>query len=206
MSMKSGRVLEGPSVPSNSCDSGAFGAFFLKWRPVLLSLAQGILSDADHAEDVAQCILTRLWATGAWTEIAWPGAYIRQAARREALKMRQKRRRWASLGHPELLAFPSGGPDPAEAVEKQEFLECLEDRLGELPPRCGLVMALTHLQGLTHSETAERLEVSEKAVEKQVRRGRDHLRNLLVREDDGSVSWLSRNSEKGGEGNFGGSI
>lgn len=97
MSMKSCRVLEGPSVPSNSGDSGAFEAFFLKWRPGLLSLAQEILSDADQAEDVAQCILTRLWATGAWTQIAWPGSYIRQAARREALKMRQKRRGWASL-------------------------------------------------------------------------------------------------------------
>jgi DNA-directed RNA polymerase specialized sigma24 family protein len=78
--------------------------------------------------------------------------------------------------------------------------------LGALPPRCGLVMALTHLQGPAHSEAAERLEVSEKAAEKQVRRGRDHLRKLLVREDDGSVSRLSRNSKKGGEGNSGGSI
>lgn len=66
-------------------------------------------------------------------------------------------------------------------------------------------MALTHLQGLTHSEAAERLGISEKAVEKQVRRGRDHLRKLLVREDDGSVSWQSRSSG-GGEGSFGGSI
>jgi len=186
-------------VPSNSGNSDSFEAFFLKWRPILFSLAQEILSDADQAEDVAQCILTRLWAAGAWTQIAWPGAYIRQAARREALKMRQKRRRWASLGHVELLAFPSGALDPAEAVEKQEFLECLEDRLGALPPRCGLVMALTHLQGLTRSEAAERLEISEKAVERQVRRGRDHLRKWLEREDDGSVSWQSRNSKKGGE-------
>jgi RNA polymerase sigma factor (sigma-70 family) len=200
MSIRSGRALEGPSVPSSSGDSGAFEAFFLKWRPVLLSLSQEILSDADEAEDVAQCILTRLWATGAWTEIAWPGAYIRQAARREALKMRQKRRRWASLGHPGLLAVPSGGPDPAEAVEKQEFLERLEDRIRALPPRCGLVMALTHLQGLTHSEAAERLGISEKAVEKQVRRGRDRLRKWLEREEDGSVSWQSQNSGGGGRG------
>jgi RNA polymerase sigma-70 factor (ECF subfamily) len=199
MSMKSGRALEGLSVPSSSGDSGAFEALVLKWRPVLLSLSQEILSDADEAEDVAQCILTRLWVTGTWTEIAWPGAYIRQAARREALMMRQKRRRWASLGHPELLAFPSGGPDPAEAVEKQEFLERLEDRIRALPPRCGLVMALTHLQGLTHSEAAERLGISEKAVEKQVRRGRDRLRKWLEREEDGSVSWQSQNSGGGGE-------
>ena len=37
--------------------------------------------------------------------------------------------------------------------------------LGALPPRGGLVMALTHLQGPAHSEAAERLEISEKAVE-----------------------------------------
>jgi hypothetical protein len=77
--------------------------------------------------------------------------------------------------------------------------------LGALPPRCGLVMALTHLQGLTHSEAAERLGISEKAVEKQVRRGRDRLRKWLEHKEDGSVSWQSRNSWGGKEG-FGGSI
>lgn len=198
MSIRSGRALESPSVPLNSGDSEAFEAFFLKWRPVILSLSREILLDADEAEDVAQRILARLWVTGAWTEIAWPGAYLRQAARREALKMCQTRRRWASLGRIERLAFPSGGPDPAEAVERHEFLERLEDRIRALPPRCGLVMALTHLQGLTHSEAAERLGISEKAVEKQVRRGRDHLRKWLEREDDGSVSWQLRNSGGGG--------
>jgi len=93
--------------------------------------------------------------------------------------------------------FPSGAPDPAEGVEKQEFLECLEDRISALPPRCGLVMALTHLQGLTHSEAAERLGISEKAVEKQVRRGSDRLRKWLERKEDGSVSWQSQNSGGG---------
>jgi DNA-directed RNA polymerase specialized sigma24 family protein len=77
--------------------------------------------------------------------------------------------------------------------------------LGALPPRCGLVLALTHLQALTHSEAAERLGISEKAVEKQVRRGRDRLRKWLKRKEDGSVSWQSRNSGGGKEG-FGGSI
>jgi hypothetical protein len=60
-------------------------------------------------------------------------------------------------------------------------------------------MALTHLQGLTHSEAPKRLEISEKAVEKQVRRGRDHLRKSLVREDDGVSLGCRGASGRGGE-------
>jgi DNA-directed RNA polymerase specialized sigma24 family protein len=78
--------------------------------------------------------------------------------------------------------------------------------LGALPPRCGLVMALTHLQGLTLSEAAKRLEISEKAGDKRVRRGRPHLRKWRDGEDDGRASWLSRSFRKGGREGFGGSI
>ena len=61
------------------------------------------------------------------------------------------------------------------------------------------MLALAHLQGLTHSEAAKHLEISEKEGEKEVRRGRPHLRRWLWLEDDGTVSGSRGASGRGGE-------
>ena len=57
-------------------------------------------------------------------------------------------------------------------------------RILRLPPRCRATCALVFLGGLTQREAAGRLGVSEKAVQKQVARGRRYLRDLIASADD----------------------
>jgi RNA polymerase sigma factor (sigma-70 family) len=73
-------------------------------------------------------------------------------------------------------------PPPADrSVLHAEWQRDLHRLLGELPRRCSLICALTWLGGLSHQEVADRLGVSLKAVEKQVTRGRRHLRGRIRR-------------------------
>ncbi|MCG6988825.1 MAG: sigma-70 family RNA polymerase sigma factor [Gemmatimonadetes bacterium] len=70
-------------------------------------------------------------------------------------------------------------PPPDSAVLRAERQAQVRHLLGDLPPRCSLMCALTWVEGLSHQEVADRLGVSVGAVEKQLARGRYHLREKI---------------------------
>ena len=81
--------------------------------PHVRRTARGMLTCEDDAEDVAQVILSRLWASGRWKDLASPEAYLRQAARFEALKVARRKVFTVTLtlsliGIPGGMAAPEG--------------------------------------------------------------------------------------------------
>jgi RNA polymerase sigma-70 factor, ECF subfamily len=73
----------------------------------------------------------------------------------------------------ELSAPPEGG------AEDNEELIRLAWALSELPDRQHIAIELHHLQGLSLAETAKALHCTEASVAGLIRRGMDHLRELL---------------------------
>lgn len=93
--------------------------------------------------------------------------------------------------HADLLEKYCGDESEADqgAMPDQVALFCdeilrLQALLSDLPPRCGQILKLNRLEGLTYAEIANRLGISKSLVEKEVVRTLNHLRSGLIDEDE----------------------
>ena len=168
-----------------------FDNFYRTWWVVVYDGAYKVLLSGPDAEDIAQTVFLRLWRKGSWRSIDHPWRYFREAGRREALSALRSRRNRAPvlpLNGPLFGALHSLTPLPDADLMRAERRRLAARLIAHLPPRCRLVCALVFLEGLPHREVAERLDITVKAVEKNVARGRDHLRKMVACRDRSSVS------------------
>lgn len=101
-------------------------------------------------------------------EIINPEGYVATVAMRSSWRRQSKRRRLAVVDPVDLadqLADPAQADDFEQILGTIVFEERLEEVFGLLTPREGQVFA-ARLDGLSRTETAERLEIGEETVKK----------------------------------------
>jgi RNA polymerase sigma-70 factor (ECF subfamily) len=159
-------------------ESVSFTDFYRAWWRFLLDQAGQRLDCPEDCEEVAQRVMIRLWRDGRWRTIESPAGYLRTAARREsyALLRSQGRRVRTELSTP--LQRPRR---PDEVLMWKEDVRRVAECIASLPPQCRAVCTLVFLGQRTHAEAAEQLAISQKAVAKQVARGRAHIRRQCAR-------------------------
>lgn len=166
-----------PSATPRQDPSLQFERLYREGWPVAYRSALAVLEDEDAAADAAQEVFRRLLENEQWQRVDAPKRYFRMAGRNEAL--RRVRNHQHIVRGVEVDELPSPLPRPDDLVEAEEFRQNLTKVLDCLPERCAEVTAFVVLCRWTHAEVATELEISIKAVEKQVARGRAHLARLL---------------------------
>lgn len=178
----------------------SFDEFVRRWRSDLLAAARKLLGDSDLTEDVVQTVLLKLLTSGDWQRIEAPEAYFRSAVYREALRALDFRRRSVPLAEVRYtLRSTADGPFHHAVIMEQSGL--LRAHLESLPERCGVVMTLKLMSDLSHAEIASFLEISRGAVDKQVARGKERLRERLRIGPEGEIKWCPH-SRTGGASRF----
>lgn len=135
----------------------------------------------ETAREVAQDAYLRFHAHTSAVAIDHPRAYLFRIARNLALDhlSRNKKANYSSLDEiAETTSPPSVHP---EAVfEAEQRWQIMAEALNELPPPCREAFMMNKIQGLTHSQIAEKLGVSKSMVEKHLMRAMSHCRKRLV--------------------------
>lgn len=133
------------------------------------------------ADDTLHDIYLRLQQLPAVPEIANPRAYLFRVARNSALdRLRSMRRDERRLMADEaMLDQPAAGPLADAALEQRERLHLLARAIAELPRRCREAFLLHKIDGLSHSQVAERLGISRSMVEKHVMKALAHCRDRV---------------------------
>ena len=158
---------------------------YREWRHVVLEAADGVLQSEADARDAAQQVFTRLWDSGDWRRIDDPERFFRRAGRNQALTIlrRRGRRQGFLVTQPRLHDLGRRTLSPEEVLLSQERRDRLLELIALLPPRCRLVCLLKLVEGFTHREIADKLDISVRAVGKQVARARRHLQAMAESED-----------------------
>jgi RNA polymerase sigma-70 factor (ECF subfamily) len=182
-------------------EESAFIDLYRTWWGVVCDAAEEVLASRHDAEDAAQRVFMRLWEHGTWWTIHHPRRYFYEAGRREALSSQRHRHPvpLRPLKETETPVLADPAPLPDHGLLQAERRKLAADLIGRLPRRCQEVCALVFLTGMGHREVAERLGITEKAVEKQVARGRRILRKVVGFEEWPRVSTFG---DGGGEGFF----
>ncbi|BBK34885.1 RNA polymerase sigma-70 factor (ECF subfamily) [Stella humosa] len=146
------------------------------------------VGSASAAQDVVQETWLRVAAEPAERApepprpLAQARAYIYRVAgnlaidrlRRDRLELRH------GAGLPLPLEQPGTEPGPDRVVAAREEMAILRQAIQELPERCRDAFLLYRGEGLTMRETALRLGISEKTVEKHVAKAMLHCRRRLA--------------------------
>jgi RNA polymerase sigma-70 factor (ECF subfamily) len=138
------------------------------------------LKDTDRSKDVVQEVFIKIWQNRKSMEITGSlHAYLRKAAVNTALNHLESanRRRVVDLAEADLTALASN--TTIQEISFQELNEKAKQAILQLPVRTRTVFTLIRNEEMSYSEVADALDISSKAVEKEMMRALRLLREAL---------------------------
>ncbi len=159
-------------------DHGAFACLVRRHQTMVWRLACRFLGDPHDAEDLTQETFIRvLQAASRYRPMAAFPAYLARIVCRLCLDVRRRKR---PLLLPELPDFEDPAPTPDESLMKHERATAVQSALADLPPNQRLVMILRYYNDYSYREIAAAMDISEKAAERLLSRGRARLAERLA--------------------------
>lgn len=133
----------------------------------LLGWLRRRLDCPQNAADMAQDTFIRLLGAGAYVAPREPRAFLATIARRLLID-RGRRQRLEQAYRDELarhVEYMEQAPSAEQVMAAVQALEQIARALDAMSPRARQAFVLRHLEGLSHAEIAERLQVSTKSVQ-----------------------------------------
>jgi RNA polymerase sigma-70 factor, ECF subfamily len=148
-----------------------------RYRRLIERLCRILLADSGDAEDATQqTFLLAYQSLLSGTRPHHPRAWLCTIARRECWARDHRRRRERAVAQPETRAEP----DPAERTVLRAELATISAGLEQLPTRQRQAIVLREMAGMSYTQLAAALEVSESAAEVLLVRARRNLRDARL--------------------------
>ena len=171
---------EGVATRFRDGDTDAVRAVYREYGRLVYAVAHKVLGDKTLAEDATQQAFVQAWkAASTFDPSRDLGPWLATIARRAAIDVhRRESRRTAqplddvAAGHPAIVTLP---PSAEQAYDVWEVRRAID----ELPADEREVVRLQHLDGLTHAEVAERLDVPVGTVKSRSFRAHKRLAGRL---------------------------
>jgi RNA polymerase sigma-70 factor (ECF subfamily) len=156
----------------------AFGTLVGQYAPQARRVARAVLGDPDDGDDAAQdAFLSALKNLGRYDPNRPFGPWLMRIVANAAVdRRRRKKVRTAEALSPGIAAR---APGPASETDRRAFLDVLHKALARLPERQRMAVALFDMEGYTHAEIAEIINVPQGTVRSDVFHGRRALRTAL---------------------------
>lgn len=167
-----------------------FRSSILPHRDRLYRLALSITADAAEAEDVVQDTMLRAWERrDEWATVQNLQAWLMQICRNLSLDHLKRRKyqpqRLSDSGDDgagsklkETAAPLSDGVE--KSVESREALNLMSQLISQLPPPLNDLVFLRDIEGLSYSEIADQLHLTEDQVRVYLHRARSRLRESYM--------------------------
>ncbi|HEX6946148.1 MAG TPA: sigma-70 family RNA polymerase sigma factor [Acidimicrobiia bacterium] len=154
-------------------DETAFKAVYQRYGGAVYTVAMSILGDPGLAADATQITFVKAWrAASTYDPDRELAPWIYAIARRTAIDIYRKQKPSAALSEADDPAYGPGLEDVWEAFEVRLALDSISDDERE-------VIRLSHFEGLSHAEIAERLGIPLGTVKSRSHRAHRHLLELL---------------------------
>ncbi len=140
------------------------------------------LGSADFASDVLQETYLRLEGISEIGTVRSPKAYLLRIALNIATDRRRAEGRRLTVDEVDgLLDIPDDRPNAARVIEDRSEVELLKRAIAELPERRRRVLILSRIEGLPNREVAERLGVTVRTVETDLKQAIEHCAERMKR-------------------------
>lgn len=122
--------------------------------------------DRDLAEDITQDTFIKFWNKIDTVKEGGESAYIYQIAKNLLINSGQKEQ--VKLKFRQSVKRGIDSQNPQFLLEEKEFKNRIEQAISDLPEKQKEVFLMNRIDGLKYREIAERLSISQKAVEKRM--------------------------------------
>jgi len=182
-----GALLKEITFRIKNGDEKAFALIFHDWYGSLLHFCQQYIFDFEAARNIVQNVFLKLWERrDTLEENSSLKAYLYVMARNESISYLRHLKTEAGF-HKNVRNFNADLELNLEAINELDFgridLEqissVIETVIASLPERCQEVFRMSRYEELKNREIAERLQISEKAVEANMTRAFKTLRDKL---------------------------
>jgi RNA polymerase sigma-70 factor (ECF subfamily) len=137
-------------------------------------------ADEELATDICQDVFMTIWRKGKLIPTRKQKALLYKMAKDKYVDW--LRRKNVQEQHKKSLSFGWDENDPEANLILQELKANYEQALARMAPSQRAVFLMNRLDGLTYKEIAERLGLSQKAIEKRMKLALSALRNQLQHE------------------------
>jgi RNA polymerase sigma-70 factor (ECF subfamily) len=164
--------------------SSALESIFRQYHGQVFSAAYRVTGSAHDAEDVLQTVFVRLLKRQDDIDLQpSPGAYLHRAAVNAAVDLMRSRSRNRSVplddGSGEPLPLESNSPQPDRLQHDRELRRGLRQAILGLTPKNAEIFMLRFLEGVSNSEIAELLGMTQTAVGVALHRARHQVAKEL---------------------------
>lgn len=174
-------------------DAALFEILMRRHNQRIYRAVRAVLRADEDAEDVMQqAYLNAYQALHQFAGDAQFSTWLTRIAVNEALGRRRKRMRSHGEGRDDvdITLVESSAPDPEQQASQSELRDVMEREVAALPDAFRVVVMLRDVQGLSTSETAQCVGISEDLVKQRLHRARAMLRENLYRRAGVTLSSL----------------
>lgn len=152
-------------------DEKAFEELFKAYYARLCEYSLVLVADKEAAAEIVQDFFVKMWENRATLNIKSVKAYLFKAIHNNSIKYISKRNNFESI----VNSREYGTVVPVDF----EMADKLDKSLNELPPKCREIFLMSRLDKLRHNEIAEKLGISPRTVEVQIRKASLILKEKL---------------------------
>jgi RNA polymerase sigma-70 factor (family 1) len=150
-----------------SGDRAAYTEIYDRYVLVLLGHAYNKARDREAAKDAVHEVFVTLWAKRSSLTIDNLPGYLFRSVRNVILNQvahEAVRDRYISS----MVTFAAGYETTDHLVREKQLMAIIEKEIDALPPKMREVLRLSRNENLSHKEIAEKLDISEQTVSKQI--------------------------------------
>ncbi len=150
-------------------DVVAFRKVFDSYNKRLFAAALKLTKSRDIAEDIVQEVFTALWESREnLSEVDNPEAYIFTIAYNKTYRYLKKVASDSRLYEALRSRMKVAQQSTEELLDLKETQDIINREVGKLPSKRQLIYKLSRIEGLTHQQIAEQLNISPLTVKKQI--------------------------------------
>ena len=164
---------------------GAFKELYDRYKEVLIRVSIKFLKDADSAEDILHDIFLQIWEKRETlnTELSFSG-YLYTLTKNKILNEMRHAKIQAGFVQNMLMNEVDSTNQTFDTVIDNDYSKLLKVIINSLSPSQREVYQLSHIQGLTHKEIAERMKISVNTVNVHATLALKKIRKHLTRNAD----------------------
>nr|WP_121273328.1 RNA polymerase sigma-70 factor [Pedobacter schmidteae] len=152
-----------------SDDHVAFAELYERYKVVLYLHAKRMLDDQDETKDVIQEVFTTLWIKREDLVIATSlKSYLYSAVRNKVFNLLAHRKFELNYLNSLQQVIDLGENGTEAQLREKQLIAMVEREIEQLPSKMRAIFELSRKHHLSHKEIAERLNISDKTVKKQI--------------------------------------
>ncbi|SDL15820.1 RNA polymerase sigma-70 factor, ECF subfamily [Pedobacter sp. ok626] len=149
-------------------DRKAFSVIYDRYWGKLFCHAKKMLNDEEEASDVVQELFTNIWYKRESLNVFRLDGYLYGTMRNQILHFMAHQKVITKYTTSLSYYLESGVRSQDSIMVENELLQLFEQELAALPVKMRTVFEMSRGEGLSHKQIAEKLDISDKTVKKQI--------------------------------------